>query len=128
MIKIIIKNGSYLFVDTASKTQFERIMEAYSSTGKTLTMTIEEFSADITEAQHKLFKALLIKGSEISGYTYKEFECEMIDSYAPYKYKKNIFGKMSRDRKQVSEMNQKEFNIFIEQCIQFCYEFYDIKF
>jgi hypothetical protein len=128
MIKFTIENNRLNFDSIASSENYSKIFTAYCNTGKLLVMTIEEFSAEITEAQHKLFKALLVKGSEISGYTYKEFEHEMIDSYAPYKYQKNIFDKMSRERKQVSEMNQKEFNIFIEQCIQFCYEFYDIKF
>lgn len=91
-------------------------------------MTFEEFSPDINEAQHKLFKALLIQGSEASGYTYKEFEDELINEFAPYKYQRSILGEMVKERKQVSEMNHKEFNIFIEQCIQFSNEFYGTKF
>lgn len=103
-------------------------MDAYSNTGKILVMTIEEYSPYITESQHKLFKALLVKGSEVSGYTYKEFEDELIQSFAPYKYQRSIMGEMVKERKSVSEMNHKEFNIFIEQCILFANEFYDIKF
>lgn len=128
MIHLIIKDGKPILKDEASVTLYNRVMDAYSNTGKMLVMTIEEHSNDLTENQHSLFKALLIKGSEASGYTYKEFEYEMIDSFAPFKYIKNIFDKMSKERKQVSEMNHKEFNIFIEQCIQFCNEFYGLTF
>lgn len=103
-------------------------MDSFNNSGKTLIITIEEYSPDINENQHKLFKALLVKGSEVSGYTYKEFEDELIQSFAPYKYQRSIMGEMVKERKSVSEMNHKEFNIFIEQCIQFCSMFYDLKF
>lgn len=117
-----------MFDGEASRLNYQKIMEAYSNTGKILVMTFEEFSPDITEAQHKLFKVLLIKGSEVSGYTYKEFEDELIENFAPYKYQRSIMGEMVKSRKSVSEMNRKEFNIFIEQCVLFANEFYDIKF
>ena len=128
MIKVIIKDDKFHFANKESMYSYLKIMDSYSGSGKTLVMTLEEFSPDITEAQHKLFKALLIKGSDISGFTYKEFEDELIDSFAPYKYERSIMGEMVKVRKQLSEMNHKEFNIFIEQCIQFCAEFYEIKF
>jgi hypothetical protein len=128
MIKLKICNDAISFDGQASLHNYLKVLKTYSDTGKVLVMSFEEFSPDITEAQHKLFKALLIKGSDISGFTYKEFEDELIDSFAPYKYQKSIMGEMVKIRKQVSEMNHKEFNIFIEQCIQFCAEFYEIKF
>lgn len=128
MIKIIIKNGQPLFDNEASMVLYNRTIGAYSNTGKVLVMTIEEYSPNTTEQQHKLFKALLVKGSEVSGYTYKEFETELTDTFAPYKFQKGILGDMIKERKKVSEMSHKEFSIFIEQCIQFAAEFYDIKF
>lgn len=128
MIHLIVKDGKPLLKDEASVTLYNRVMDAYSNTGKMLVMTIEEYSAGITSDQYRLFKALIIKGSEISGYTYKEFEVELIQNFAPYKYIRSIMGEMTKERKDISEMNHKEFNIFIEQCIQFCDEFYDIKF
>lgn len=128
MIKITVENGQLITTDIASMTNYKRVIDAYSNTKKVLVMSFEEFSPDVTEAQHKLFKALLIQGSQSSGYTYKEFEDELIDNFAPYKYQRSIMGEMVKIRKQVSEMNHKEFNIFIEQCIQFCAEFYEIKF
>ena len=117
-----------MFENQVSVVLYNRTMETYSNTGKILVMNIEEYSPDTTENQHKLFKALLIQGSQSSGYTYKEFEGELIDNFAPDKYQRSIMGEMVKIRKQVSEMNHKEFNIFIEQCIQFCAEFYEIKF
>lgn len=128
MIHLIVKDGKPLLKDEASVTLYNRVMDAYSNTGKMLVMTIEEYSAGITSDQYRLFKTLIIKGSEISGYTYKEFEVELIQNFAPYKYIRSIMGEMTKERKDISEMNHKEFNIFIEQCIQFCHEFYDIKF
>lgn len=128
MIKIIIKEGKFHFANKESMYAYLKIIDSYSNSGKILTMTIEEFSANTTEAQYKLFKALLIKGSEISGYTYKEFEDELINNFAPYKYEKSILGEMVKSRKKVSEMKHNEFNIFMEQCIQFCKEFYNIIF
>ena len=128
MIHLIVKDGKPIFENQASVTLYNRIMDAYSNTGKILVMTIEQWSPDITQAQHKLFKALLIQGSEVSGYTYKEFEDELIDNFATYKYTRSIMGEMVKERKRVSEMNHKEFNIFIEQCILFCNEFYGLNF
>lgn len=128
MIHLIVKDGKPIFKDEASVTLYNRVMDAYSNTGKMLVMTIEEYSSDITPAQYRLFKALLVKGSEASGFTYKEFENQLTDHFAPYRYIKSIFGGMTKERKEVSEMNHKEFNIFIEQAIQFCTEFYDVKF
>lgn len=128
MIHLIVKDGKPILKDEASVTLYNRVMDAYSNTGKMLVMTIEEYGFRVTEKQYDLFKALLIKGSEASGYTYKEFENELINNFAPYKYIKSIMGEMTKERKQASEMNQKEFNIFIEQSIQFCNEFYDTKF
>jgi len=112
----------------ASRDNYYKALGAYSNTDKLLVMTIEEYSPDITDKQHKMFKALLIQGSESSGYTYKEYEDELIDNFAPYKYERSIMGEMVKKRKQVSEMNHKEFNIFIEQCVQFSNEFYGTKF
>jgi hypothetical protein len=128
MIKLVVKDGKPIFENDASITLYNRVMAAYSNTGKILVMTIEEWSPDVTDAQHKLFKALLVKGSEASGYTYKEFEDELIDNFAPYKFEKNIFDTISRTKKKVLEMNNKEFNLFIEQAIQFCNEFYGLNF
>lgn len=128
MIHLIVKDGKPIFKDEASVTLYNRVMAAYSNTGKMLVMTIEEYSAGITSDQYRLFKALIIKGSDISGYTYKEFEVELIQNFAPYKYIRSIIGEMTKERKDISEMNHKEFNIFIEQAIQFCTEFYGIKF
>jgi hypothetical protein len=128
VIQITVENGKPLFKGMASYQNYNKVMEAYSNTGKILVMTIEEYSPDVTEKQQALFKALLITGSNASGYTYKEFEDELIDNFAPYKYQRSILNKMVKIRKRVSEMNHKEFNIFIEQCIQFGTEFYGMKF
>jgi len=128
MIHLIVKDGKPILKDEASVTLYNRVMDAYSNTGKMLVMTIEEWSPDINKDQHQLFKALLVKGSEVSGYKYKEFETELINNFAPFKYEKSLLGEMVKIRKSVSEMNRKEFNIFIEQAIQFCVEFYELKF
>lgn len=128
MIKFTIKDNQFYFDSIASRDNYFKTLGVYSNTNKLLVMTIEEYSKDITPGQYNLFKALLIKGSEISGYTYKELENELIDNFASYKYEKSILGEMVKIRKKVSEMNQKEFNIFIEQSIEFCTEFFGMKF
>jgi len=117
-----------VFVNKESMSQYQKFMDSYNDTGKILVMTIEEYSPDLTEKQHLLFKALLVQGSMISGYSYKEFEDELTDNFAPYKYQESIIGGKVKIRKKVSEMNHKEFNIFLEQCIQFSAEFYGLKF
>ena len=127
MIKAIVEYGN-LVVINESLELYNRTIGSYNGTGKVLVLSLEEFSPDITTKQHGLFKALLVKGSEISGYTYKEFEKELIDNFAPYKYQRSIMGEMVKERKNVSEMNHREFNIFIEQCIQFTNEFYGTNF
>lgn len=128
MIHLIVKDGQPILKDKASVTLYNRVMGAYNNTGKMLVMTIEEWSPNINESQHKLFKALLVKCSEISGYTYQELEKELLNNFAPFKYIKSIMGEMTKERKNVSEMSHKEFNIFIEQAVQFCTEFYELKF
>lgn len=105
-----------------------KVMESYSNSDKKLVMTLEEYSPMTTNSQYKFYQALLIQGSEASGYTYKEFEDELINEFAAYKYERSILGEMVKKRKEVSEMNRKEFNMFIEQCIQFSNEFYGTKF
>lgn len=128
MIRLIVKDGQPIFENEASVTLYNRVMDAYNNTGKILVMTIDEYFNNTTESQQQMFKALLVKGSEISGYTYKELEEELLQSFAPFKYIKSIMGEMTKERKSISEMDHKEFNIFIEQTIQFCTEFYGIKF
>lgn len=116
------------FVNTESMSLYMKFMDSYNDTGKTLLMTIEEYSNDVTDKQYAMFKALVIEGSNTSGYTYNEFEDELITTFAPYRYQVSIIGGKVKIRKRVPEMNHREFNIFIEQSIQFCAEFYDIKF
>lgn len=103
-------------------------MDSYSNTNMVLTMSVEPYSANVTDKQQKLYLALVLAGCEVSGYTYSEFEEELINSFAPYKYTTSILGGNVKQRKKVSEMNHKEFNIFIEQSIAFATEFYGLKF
>jgi hypothetical protein len=128
MINVIIKEGKMEFKDIPSYSTYTRILSSYSNTGRTLIMTLEEYSPDTTENQARLFKALLIQGSNASGYTYREFEDELKQHFAPYRYEESIIGGKVKIRKKVSEMTNREFNIYLEQSIQFCAEFYDIKF
>lgn len=127
MIHLLIANKQFV-LSKDSMTLYNRVLESYNNTGKMLVMTIEEYSPQTTTKQHKLFQALLIASSTISGYTYKDFEEELINNFAPYKYQRSILGEMIKNRKSVSEMTNKEFNIFLEQSIEFCNEFYDLKF
>ena len=128
MFKVTIKNESMIFESMASYQKYMKLVRSYSNTGIMLVVTIDEYSNSITNKQYSMFSALVIKGSEVSGYSYKEFEDQLIDNFASYKYQKSILGEMVKIRKKVSEMNHKEFNIFWEQCVQFVAEFYDIKF
>lgn len=105
-----------------------KIIDAYSGSGKILEMKIEEFSPNTTEKQHLLFKAIVIQSSQHSGYTYQEMENELIDTFAPYRYETTIIGDKLKIRKKVPEMTNKEFSIFIEQCIGFVNEFYGLNF
>lgn len=127
---ILIKVDTHMpkFVNTQSMNEYNKFMDAFNNTDRVLIMTLEEYSPNVTDKQHSLFKALLVQGSMISGYSYKEFEDELIDNFAPYKYQESIIGGKIKIRKRVSEMNHKEFSTFIEQCIQFAAEFYDLKF
>lgn len=107
---------------------YNRVIASFNNTNKKLIMTLEEHSPITSEAQESLFKALLVLGSTFSGYTYKEFEEVLIQEFAPYKYTTSILGDKLKVRKKVSEMSNKEFNIFMEQCKQFAAEFFDIIF
>lgn len=107
---------------------YSKTIDSYNNSEKKLVMIIEEYSPITTEKQEKLFKALLIEGSKTSGYSYSEFENELINNFAPYTYIKSIIGDKIKIRKKVSEMNNQEFNIFLEQSIQFCNEFYELNF
>jgi hypothetical protein len=127
MIKFRFENNEIVFNDKGSYDQFMSIKKSLSNTNILLVMSIEEYSKDISPKQHKLFLRLLIKGSEVSGYTFKEFEQILIDDFAPFFYEKSITGKMVKTRKTVPEMNKKEFGSFYEQCILFCSEFYNLK-
>jgi hypothetical protein len=128
MIKITVKNGYPQFVDNASMRNYQKIMDAYSNSGKVLEIKIEEFSPDTTEKQHSLFKAMLMQVAMVSGYTFKEVEEELINSFAPYNYETTILGDKLKKRKSVPEMSHKEFNIFIDQCTVFVNEFYGLNF
>jgi hypothetical protein len=127
MIHIVIANKQIVIAED-SRYLFNRLIESYNNTGKMLLLSIDEYSPQTTEKQHKLFKALVLRSSEVSGYTYKEFEQELIDQFAPYKYERSILGEMIKNRKSVSEMTNKEFNTFLEQAIEFCNSFYDVNF
>ena len=107
---------------------YEKIMGAYSNTGKVLEIKIEEFTPNTTERQDSLFKALLMQIAMVSGYTFKEAEEELINSFAPYKYETSILGDKIKKRKTVPEMTHNEFTIFIEQAIAFGNDFYGLNF
>lgn len=127
MIKFRFENKEIVFNDKGSYDQFMAIKQSLSNTGILLVMSIDEYSRDINPKEYNLFKRLLIKGSEASGYTYKEFENILIDEFSPFFYEKSITGKMVKTRKNVQEMNRKEFSSFYEQCVLFCSEFYNLK-
>lgn len=128
MITFLFKNNEIVFENQDSFNHFQKLKESFSNTNVKLVMTIEEFSANISPKQIKMFQALLIQGSNESGYSYSEFEKTLIEEFAPYNYEKSITGKMTKIRKSVAEMSNKEFGIFFEQCVKFCSEFYNIKF
>ena len=58
--------NQFYFDSMASRDNYYKTLGAYSNTDKLLVMTIEEYSPDITDKQHKMFKALLIQGTESS--------------------------------------------------------------
>lgn len=128
MIVFRFKNNEIVFENQDSYNHFQKLKESFSNTDIKLVMTIEEYSKNISPKQFKMFQALLIKGSNESGYSYSEFQKTLIEEFAPYNYEKSITGKMTKIRKSVEEMNNKEFNIFFEQCVKFCSEFYNINF
>lgn len=117
-----------VFENEGSMKDYNRVIESFNNTNKRLVMTFEEHSPITSEAQESMFKALLVLGSTFSGYTYSEFEKVLIEEFAPYKYSTSILGDKIKIRKTVSEMSNKEFNVFIEQCKQFAEEFFDIIF
>lgn len=128
MIVFRFKNNEIVFENQDSYNHFQKLKESFSNTDIKLVMAIEEYSKNISPKQFKMFQALLIKGSNESGYSYSEFQKTLIEEFAPYNYEKSITGKMTKIRKSVEEMNNKEFNIFFEQCVKFCSEFYNINF
>lgn len=127
MILLTVKDG-YPIIEKASLAMYNKTIEAFNNTGKKLVLIIEEYSPGVTEKQEGLFKALMMEGMRVSGYTYSDFENELLNNFSPFRYETSILGDKIKIRKKVSEMTNKEFNLFLEQSIAFCSEFFGFNF
>lgn len=128
MIQIKVSNNKIQFVNKQAEENYNKILSAYNNTGKVLSLDIKEFSKNITDKQYTMWKALIMAGVEKTGYSYSETEAELVNKFSPYIYVDNIFGEKEKVRKNISEMNNKEFSEFFEQCVAFMKEFFNIDF
>lgn len=91
-------------------------------------MDLDVYSPYTSSAQQSLFQAMILEAVTQSGHTYNEIEFELIELFAPFEYRKDMIGKVTKTKKAVSEMTNREFQIFIEQSNVHLIEQYDIKF
>lgn len=127
-IRIKIVNKTFVYGSKKQEEWFAALLESYNNSGKEIVLSISEYSRDTTQAQRNLFKAMVAKGKDHTGMSYSEFESELISNFAPFKYIKDFAGIMHKVKKGVDEMNNKEFNDFIQECVVFMKEFFDLDF
>ena len=127
-ILLKVRESKFTFLTTESMVRWHQIIDSFNNTEKTIEVTFVEHSAITTQSQENLFLALCIEGGKHTGYSQLEFEQLLIDEFAPYKYTQSILGEKVKTRKTVSEMTNKEFNIFIEQSVSFGNDFFNLNF
>ena len=128
MFTIQVKKGRIVFSSAEAENKFHRLLLSYNDTGKILTVEIEEYSRKTTNDQMQLYKAIVAAGKEETGMSFSEFDQELVSNFAPYKYVTDILGKKVKERIRPEEMNNKQFQDFVQECIRFMKEFFGIDF
>lgn len=128
MFNIKVKQGRIIFSSAEAEQRFNRLLLSFNNTGKTLIVEITEHSSKTTFKQMELFKAMIIAGKEHTGMSFSDFENELISNFAPYEYMKDILGNKSKERVKPQDMTNKQFQTFVEECIRFMNEFFEMDF
>lgn len=126
-INFEVVNGNITIKDN-SLALYNKLMSSYNNTGKELVMEVSEFSKQTTEKQISLYKALILHTVDVTGHTYKEIEAILLCNCSTPVYDKDIFGNTISNLKKVEDMNNKEFNIFLEQAISYINITFDADF
>jgi len=114
-----VEGGKLIAVLPQQQSRLDKVIDYYEKNKKSIKVTFEIVSKDITVAQHSLFNAFVLKASEHFGVEYEE--CL---TYLEHLYPKDIEGKIKSDYKS---WKHSEMQIFIEKASAFLAE-YGFKF
>src|SRR5690606_9858208 len=122
-----VKNGK-IFPTQNSGVYLKNLLNSYNNTDKLLYMEIQEHSPFVTEKQMSLYKALILHTCEKSGYSYSEMENELLDKCSSRVHEKDILGQITSRPQRIEEMDNNQFNVFLENAVQFVNEFFEAEF
>lgn len=128
MFNVKVKDQRIIFSSAEAESRFNRLLLSYNNTGKTLSLNIEPYSRVVTDDQMGLFRAMVAAGKEHTGMSFSEFENELITNHAPFKYETDILGKKTKERIHPQEMTNRQFQSFVEECVRFMNEFFNMNF
>lgn len=123
-----IVNNELVFMSEPMKDFYMKFFRGFNNSDKMLTMNLDEYSPYTSSGQQDLFKAILFAGVKQSGHTYAELESELLDLFSPFTYEKDMIGRRTKKRKSVAEMNNREFNVFLEQSNTYMSNMFDLDF
>ena len=119
--------GELIFPSTMDKFRHDQMVEFYKKTGTYFRFSLVEHSRDVTSNQINLFKRLVIMVSKDSGMEYKEVYDRFHLDHAITEDTPGLFGPIVERRKDVSELNVEEFEIFISRCLVTANEFFNMN-
>lgn len=123
-----IKDGAFVFKDEKKRAAYVSLVSSYSNSGKSLVISIVEFSRNITDSQLGLYHAMITEGAKESGHTFSQFKQQIEDMFCPYKHTKDFMGKIVSKKITVAEMDNMQFNDFFGQASAFVNEFFGTNF
>ena len=123
-----VRDSQIIFMSEAMRNFYMEFFKRFNNTDKTITIDLDEYSPYTSSEQQSLFNAMLLECSKICGHSFNELEDEMINLFAPFVYEKDLLQRNIKRRKQVFEMDNREFQIFLEQSNMYMINMFDLKF
>ena len=123
--KVKVVNGYFQFTTKAQEDSFRDLLASFNNTGKSLSISIEKFSGQITDAQLRLYKKIIFEGSNSAGYSFSEFENLILNSFGPTRIVKDLIGVNTEERIPVAQYSKEQFSKFIEAVVPFMNSFFN---
>lgn len=122
------RQGNLVFSNAKNQIKWDRFRDYYAQRGDYFSITINDLQKQSTEAQHALFHRICHICADESGAEFIEVKKALERECLPVVGTGNtdLLGDPIIERKQLKELDIKEFNQFLEKVIMIANDMYDM--